>query len=228
MVNPDVVMIHASWKQVLSQEFHKPYFDAIKFFLQEEKRLWHIVYPLWGDIFNAFNQTPFDEVKVVILWQDPYHGAGEAHWLCFSVQDWVKQPPSLKNIFKELASDIVGFSAPLSWNLVSWAQQGVFLLNSTLTVRKDAPNSHKDIGWQQFTDAVIKKISDDKENIVFLLRWSYAQSKIDLIDTSKHFVLQSAHPSPFSAYKWFFWSQHFSQTNNFLQSKWKKSINWFL
>lgn len=226
MIDIAAIQIHSSWKNILRDEFQKPYFEQIKQFLEQEKLAWNIVFPKWSDIFNAFNQTPFDDVKIVILWQDPYHGEGEAHGLCFSVQDGVRVPPSLKNIFKELLTDIPGFVIPVSGNLISWAKQGVFLLNATLTVRKDTPNSHKDAGWQQFTDAVIKKISDEKKWVVFLLWWAYAQGKIGLIDQEKHLVLQAAHPSPFSSYRWFFGCKHFSQTNNFLISQWKQPINW--
>lgn len=210
------IHIDTTRKVVLSQEFDKPYFAAIKDFLLAEKTAGHTVYPAWSQIFAAFDLTPFDKVKVVILWQDPYHGEWEAHGLCFSVQDWVRQPPSLKNIFKELESDC--WIAPVtSGNLTRWAEQWVLLLNSTLTVRKDTPNSHKDAGWQQFTDAAISLLSKQKEHLVFILRGAYAQSKLPLIDTTRHLVLQSPHPSPFSCHKWFFWSQPFSKTNEYLK-----------
>lgn len=167
-------------------------------------------------IFNAFDKTPFDKVKVVIIWQDPYHGEWEAHGLCFSVQDWVTIPPSLRNIYKEMYSDL-WLTPPKSWNLTKWTQQGVFLLNATLTVRKDTPNSHKDIGWQTFTDAVIKTLSDKKEHLVFILWWAFAQQKKSLIDENKHLIISSAHPSPFSADRGFFGSKPFSRTNEYLQ-----------
>ena len=228
MINPESIQIHSSWKTVLRDEFQKPYFEEIKNFLEEEKKNGNIIYPKWSDIFNAFNQAPFDDVKVVILGQDPYHGEGEAHGLCFSVQDGIRQPPSLKNIFKELVTDIPGFVPPTSWNLLAWSKQGVFLLNATLTVRKDTPNSHKDAWWQQFTDAVIKKLSEEKSGLVFLLWWAYAQGKIGLIDQEKHLVLQAAHPSPFSAHKGFLWCKHFSKTNDYLLSHNKTPINWSL
>lgn len=228
MIDLDVIQIDSSWKNILREEFQKPYFEKIKSFLEQERQNWSIIYPKWSDTFNSFNQTPFDSIKVVILWQDPYHGEGEAHWLCFSVQDEIRIPPSLRNIFKELVTDIPWFVLPVSGNLLAWAKQGVFLLNATLTVRKDTPNSHKDVGWQQFTDAVIKKISDKKEHIVFILWWAYAQSKIDLINQDKHLILQSPHPSPFSAHKWFFGCKHFSKTNEYLSVHWKKEINWQL
>ncbi len=163
-------------------------------------------------------------MRVVILWQDPYHGEWEAHGLCFSVQDWVRQPPSLKNIFKEIQDDL-GITPPVSWNLTHRAEQWVFLLNASLTVRKDQPNSHKDIGWHTFTDVVIKAISDRKEWIIFLLRWAFAQKKKELIDISRHIVLECPHPSPFSVYKGFFGCKHFSKVNEILQSKWSKPID---
>jgi uracil-DNA glycosylase len=197
---------------------------SIKKFLQEEKDTWIIVYPEWKDIFNAFNLTSFDDVKVVILGQDPYHGEWEAHGLCFSIQDGVKQPPSLKNIFKELESDL-GITPPVNGNLINRAEQWVFLLNAGLTVRKDIPNSHKKIGWHTFTDTVIKTISDKKDGVVFLLRWAFAQKKKELIDTNRHFILEAPHPSPLSVYRWFYWSKPFSQINEILKSKWEQEIN---
>lgn len=218
------IQMDASWKNVLVEEFQKPYFAEIKNFLMQEKEVWHIVYPKWSDIFNAFNLTPFDKVRVVILWQDPYHGEWEAHGLCFSVQDGVRQPPSLKNIFKELQDD-VWIMSPKSGNLTKRAQQGVFLLNASLTVRKDQPNSHKDIGRHIFTDAVIKNISDKKDGVIFLLRWAFAQKKKELIDTTRHVILECPHPSPFSVHKWFFWCKHFSRVNEILKSRWEKGID---
>lgn len=219
------VQIDSTWEKVLWSEFQKPYFDAIKTFLVKEKEAGHTVYPAGSNIFAAFNLTPFDTVKVVILGQDPYHGEWEAHGLCFSVQDGVRQPPSLKNIFKELQEDC-GVIPPTSWNLTRRAEQGVLLLNSTLTVRKDTPNSHKDFGWQQFTDAAISALSQHKEHLVFILRWAYAQSKLSLIDTSRHLVLQSPHPSPFSCHKGFFGCRHFSKTNDYLVKNWISPIVW--
>ncbi len=214
-----------TWKTVLSQEFEKPYFSAIKQFLLNEKNAGYVIYPAGPNIFAAFNLTPFDKVKVVILWQDPYHGEWEAHGLCFSVQDWIKQPPSLKNIFKELQEDC-SVIPPSSGNLTRRAEQWVLLLNSTLTVRKDTPNSHKDIGWQEFTDAAISALSNKRDHLVFILRGAYAQSKLSLIDTSRHLVLQSPHPSPFSCYKWFFWSHPFSKTNDYLIANTISPIVW--
>lgn len=211
----------------MADEFTQPYFFRIQEILLQEKQLDCIVYPQSSDIFNTFNLTPFDDVRVVILWQDPYHGMWEAHWLSFSVQDGVRQPPSLKNIFKELKTDL-GIIPPVSWNLIKRAEQWVFLLNASLTVRKDTPNSHKDIGRHIFTDAVIKTISDKKNGVIFLLRWAFAQKKKVFIDTSRHKVLNAPHPSPFSAYKWFFGCKHFSKVNEILKNRWEKEINWDL
>jgi len=224
MINPQ---IESSWKEILRDEFQKPYFSEIKNFLQKEKSEWKIIYPAWNMIFNAFDKTPFDKVKVVIIWQDPYHWEWEAHWLCFSVQDGVTIPPSLRNIYKELYSDL-WLTSPKSWNLTKWTQEWVFLLNATLTVRKDTPNSHKDIWWQIFTDAVIKILSEKKEHLVFVLRWAFAQQKRFLIDENKHLVICSAHPSPFSADRWFFWSKPFSKANMYLKENWITPINWDL
>ncbi|HMS91753.1 MAG TPA: uracil-DNA glycosylase [Candidatus Absconditabacterales bacterium] len=221
------LQIHDSWKLILADEFIQPYFAHIKEYLLQEKRSGHIFYPKGLDIFNAFNLTPFDKVKVVIIGQDPYHGEGEAHGLCFSVQDGVRQPPSLKNIFKELYDD-VGILPPKSGNLTQRAEQGVFLLNASLTVRKDEPNSHKDIGRHIFTDAVITTISDKKEGIIFLLRGAFAQKKKELIDTTRHIVLECPHPSPFSVHKGFFGCKHFSQVNEFLKKRGEKEIDWNL
>jgi len=226
-VELDSIQIEKSWKEVLKDEFSKPYFLQIKEFLKKEKAEWKTIFPLGSNIFNAFNSTPFDKVRVVILWQDPYHGEWEAHWLCFSVQDGVRQPPSLQNIFKELESDL-WIPRPQSWNLTKRAEQWVFLLNAILTVRKDEPASHKNIGWQKFTDAVIKKLSDEKEGLIFLLRWAFAQSKEELIDTTRHVVLKAAHPSPFSVHRWFFGCKHFSRVNEILKSKGNGEINWDL
>ena len=221
MIDPQ---IESSWKKILWDEFQKPYFSEIKSFLQKEMAEGQTIYPAWNMIFNAFDKTPFDKVKVVIIWQDPYHGEWEAHWLCFSVQDWVTIPPSLRNIYKEMYSDL-WLTPPKSWNLTKWTQQWVFLLNATLTVRKDTPNSHKDIGWQIFTDSVIKILSEKKEHLVFILWWAFAQQKKDLIDESKHLVICSAHPSPFSADRWFFGSKPFSRTNKYLEDNWIIPIN---
>jgi len=224
MIDPQ---IESSWKEVLRDEFQKPYFEKIKDFLQKEKAEWKIIYPAWNQIFNAFNKTPFDKVKVVIIWQDPYHWEWEAHWLCFSVQDWITIPPSLRNIYKEMKSDL-WLTPPLSGNLTKWTQEWVFLLNATLTVRKDTPNSHKDIWRQIFTDAVIKVLSEKKEHLVFILWWAFAQQKKNFIDENKHYIICSAHPSPFSADRWFFGSKPFSKTNKYLEENGISLINWSL
>lgn len=221
------IQIENSRKKVLKDEFNKPYFSQIKEFLLQERNNGQAIFPKWSDIFAAFNQTPFDDVKVVILGQDPYHGAGEAHGLCFSVQKWIRQPPSLQNIFKELESDL-GISRPSTGDLTPWTKQWVFLLNATLTVRKDSPNSHKDAGWQEFTDAVIKKLSDAKSGVIFLLWGAYAQGKEELIDVSKHTVLKSPHPSPFSANRGFFGSKPFSRINDILKEQDQTPIDWRL
>ena len=221
------VDIEESRKNILNDEFSKPYFPKIKEFLQWEINAWYTIYPKGKDIFNAFNLTPFDQVKVVILWQDPYHWEGEAHGLSFSVPAWIKIPPSLRNIFKELKSDL-NIDPPESGNLEKWAKQWVLLLNAGLTVRKDTPNSHKDAWWHIFTDAVIKKLSDEKEGLVFILWWAFAQQKEALIDKDKHFIIKSAHPCPFSADRGFFWSRPFSTCNEMLESIGKEPIDWNL
>lgn len=216
--------IESSWYEVLKQEFEEPYFYEIKSFLIQEKRQ-YIVYPPSQLIFNAFNLTPFDKVKVVILGQDPYHNVGQAHGLAFSVPNGIMPPPSLKNIFKELQSDI-GMPIPTNGNLESWAREGVLLLNSCLTVRANNPTSHQGIGWQRFTDAAINALSEKKEHIVFLLWGNYAIAKEKLIDTRKHLVLKTVHPSPLSANRGFFGCKHFSQTNTYLSSNGISPIKW--
>ncbi len=224
-IDIDSIQMHESRKKVLQEEFQKPYFSWIKEQLKKEKQEGKIIFPEGKNIFNAFNTTPFEAVKVVILWQDPYHWEGEAHGLCFSVQDGIKLPPSLKNIFKELNTDIE-IPIPKTWNLTKRAEQWVFLLNASLTVQKDTPNSHKDIGRHTFTDAVIKTISENNEKVIFLLRWAFAQQKKELIDSKKHHILEAPHPSPFSVHRGFFWCKHFSKTNELLKNMWKKEINW--
>lgn len=222
------VKMEESWKAVLKNEFTKPYFQQIVTFLKTEKMAGRTIYPPGSMIFNAFNHTPFSKVKVVILGQDPYHGAGQAHGLCFSVQDGVPPPPSLINIYKEIQSDIgVGMNAK-NGNLTKWADQGVFLLNASLTVRANEPMSHAKIGWAEFTDAVIKKISDEKKGVVFLLWGKFAQEKQVLIDETRHHVLKAAHPSPFSADKGFFGCKHFSKTNELLVKEGQSPIDWKL
>jgi uracil-DNA glycosylase len=221
------VKIEESWKEALQEEFGKEYFNKLISFLKEEKAAGHIIYPPGAKIFEAFSLTPIEQVKVVILGQDPYHGPGQAMGLCFSVPDGIQLPPSLQNIFKELATDL-GIQAGRCGDLTKWAKQGVFLLNAILTVRKASAASHQNHGWEQFTDAVIKTISDVKENVVFILWGNYAGSKQKLIDTSKHHIIKSPHPSPLSAYGGFFGSKPFSKTNDFLESKGLKPVDWSL
>lgn len=221
------IQIEESWKEVLKDEFQKVYFQHIITFLKAEKATGKVIYPPGPLIFNAFEKTPFNIVKVVILGQDPYHNKGQAHGLSFSVPDGVPKPASLQNIFKELQNDL-GIPIAESGNLEKWALQGVLLLNAALTVRAHEPGSHSNIGWLEFTDTVIKKISEQKEGVVFLLWGKFAQEKQDLIDQSKHFVLKAAHPSPFSADKGFFGCRHFSKTNDLLVSNGKQPIDWKL
>lgn len=216
--------IHQSWQTLLQSEFDKPYFESLIAFVKQEYA--HATcYPPGPLIFNAFNQCPFDQLKVVVLGQDPYHEPGQAHGLCFSVNDGVQFPPSLNNIFKEIESDI-GKPMPSTGNLTRWATQGVLLLNATLTVRAHQAGSHQKHGWEEFTDAVIKAVSDNKQNVVFILWGSYAQSKAQLIDTSRHCVLRSAHPSPLSAYRGFFGNHHFSVCNGYLKQHGIEMIDW--
>jgi uracil-DNA glycosylase len=222
-IDPD---IHESWKTELKEEFEKPYFENLKTFLVEEKEKYE-VYPPGKYIFNAFNKTPFNQVKVVILGQDPYHGPGQAHGLSFSVPIGVKTPPSLVNIFKEINKDL-NLPVPSHGNLESWASQGVLLLNATLTVRANQAGSHQRKGWENFTDAVIMKLSDKRENLIFLLWGKFAQNKSVLIDEKKHHILRAPHPSPLSAYAGFFGCKHFSLTNEYLSSQGKEIINWRL
>lgn len=222
---PMDVKIEPSWKAVLKHEFTKPYFLQVATHLKTEKATGTTVYPPGQLIFHAFNTTPFNEVKVVILGQDPYHNPGQAHGLSFSVPDGVPPPPSLVNIYKELHTDI-GLPIPQTGNLTKWAQQGVFLLNAILTVRANEPASHSKIGWMDFTDAVIKKLSAEKSGLVFLLWGKFAQEKQVLIDETKHTVLKAAHPSPFSADKGFFGCRHFSRTNEVLMKQGLAPIDW--
>lgn len=220
-VNPN---IEVSWKNRLEKEFQTNSFKALKKFLQQEKQT-AIIYPPAKRIFEAFRLTPFDQVRVVILGQDPYHGEGQAHGLSFSVPEGVKAPPSLRNIFKEISQDL-GVELPQNTCLESWAQQGVLLLNATLTVRAKTPGSHQKKGWEEFTDAVIAKLSSEKTNLVFVLWGSYAQQKGLIIDQTKHLVIKSPHPSPFSAHRGFFGSKPFSKINAFLKLKGEAEINW--
>ncbi len=220
------VKIETGWKKVLQEEFDQPYFSEIVHFLKTEKSQGKTIYPPGKMIFNAFDKTPFDKVKVVLIGQDPYHGAGQAMGLSFSVPDGVKPPPSLVNIFKELHSDI-GIPIPKTGNLTKWADQGVLLLNASLTVRANEPNSHAKIGWHTFTDVVIQKVSSMRSNIVFLLWGAFARQKQEFINPGKHLILQTAHPSPFSADK-FFGCKHFSKTNHYLVKHGIDPINWSL
>lgn len=221
------VKIESSWKKELADEFHQPYFKGIVDFLKEEKAAGKKIYPPGPLIFNAFNCTPFDEVKVVLLGQDPYHGAGQAHGLSFSVQDGVTPPPSLVNIFKEIQDDL-GLPIPKTGNLEPWAKQGVLLLNAALTVEAHKPNSHSKIGWHQFTDSVIRHVSDDKDHVVFMLWGKFAQSKSEFINQKKHLILTAAHPSPYSANNGFFGCRHFSKANKWLQQHDMEPIEWAL
>ena len=218
------VEIESGWKTELSGEFEKDYFKELATFVRSEYKT-HTVYPPGKLIFNAFNECPLDNVKVVIIGQDPYHGVNQANGLCFSVNTGVKKPPSLVNIYKELNSDL-GLPIRETGNLENWAEQGVLMLNATLTVRASSPGSHQNKGWENFTDSVIKSINDNKTGVVFILWGAYAQKKGAVIDRSKHFVIESAHPSPFSAHRGFFGSKPFSQTNNYLQHHGLTPINW--
>ena len=218
------VQIEPSWKQRLAGEFEKPYFAALTDFVRQEYRT-ATCYPPGKLIFNAFNLCPFDKVKVVIIGQDPYHGTGQAHGLCFSVNDGVPFPPSLQNIFKEIRDD-VGTPVPQSGNLTRWAEQGVLLLNATLTVRAHQAGSHQRHGWEEFTDAAIRALAEERDHLVFILWGAYAQRKGAFIDRSRHLVLASAHPSPLSAYNGFFGNRHFSLANAYLEQHGETPIKW--
>ncbi|RRJ93431.1 uracil-DNA glycosylase [Flavobacterium macacae] len=219
------VTIHPSWKSVLSEEFEKPYFENLINFVKSEY-VAQTCYPKGNQIFSAFDHCHFDDVKIVIIGQDPYHGPNQANGLCFSVNDGIPFPPSLQNIFKEISSDL-NRPIPTSGNLERWADQGVLLLNATLTVRQSEAGSHQKKGWETFTDAVIRKISDEKENVIFLLWGGFAQKKASLIDSKKHLILNSGHPSPLSANRGFwFGNKHFSKANDYLKSIGKEEINW--
>lgn len=220
------VQIEESWKEVLHDEFQQPYFQSIVTYLRKAKADGKTIYPPGSLIFNAFNKTPFHRVKAVILGQDPYHNPGEAMGLCFSVPRGVRVPPSLKRIFRELHDD-VGIDIPDHGDLTAWAEHGVFLLNAMLTVEKNKPGSHRDIGWQHFTDAVIRKLSSRREHLAFLLWGNFAKKKKSLIDTSNHLVLESPHPSPLAG-DGFFGNHHFSLTNEYLQSHGKEPVDWSL
>ncbi len=218
------VKIEESWKLLLADEFEKKYFIELRGFVRKEYKT-HKIYPPAKLIFNAFDQCPFDKLKIIILGQDPYHGPGQAHGLCFSVNDRVAFPPSLRNIFKELKND-VGKEIPQSGNLIDWAKQGVLLLNATLTVRANQAGSHQKKGWETFTNAVIHKIDEEKEHVVFILWGNYAIQKGKLIDQNKHLVLTSVHPSPLSASRGFFGNHHFQKANNFLIKNNLEPVKW--
>tara|TARA_B110000211_G_C13826190_1_gene441477 strand:+ start:36 stop:701 length:666 start_codon:yes stop_codon:yes gene_type:complete len=219
------ISINKNWKSILQDEFDKPYFKELSTFVKSEYDS-HACYPVENEIYSAFNHCSFDDVKVVIIGQDPYHGEGQANGLCFSVNDGISHPPSLINIFKEIATDL-GKEVPDSGNLERWAKQGVLLLNATLTVEAHQAGSHQKKGWEKFTDAIIKEISDKKENIVFLLWGGYAKKKGSKIDTKKHEVLATGHPSPLSANRgYWFGNKHFSKTNEFLKDLKLEEINW--
>lgn len=222
-ISPD---IENSWLQALSEEFQADYFSKLKKFLLEEKNK-NRIYPPGSDIFAAFNFTPFQEVKVVILGQDPYHGPNQANGLCFSVKDGIRKPPSLQNIFKELQNDL-GYEIPESGNLEKWARQGVLLLNATLTVRANQAGSHQNKGWEEFTNSAIAKLSQKKGHLIFILWGRYAQAKAEFIDQTRHRIITSAHPSPFSADKGFFGSRPFSRTNQYLSEFGVAPIDWSL
>jgi len=218
------VKIEESWHKVLHNEFEKEYFKSLIAFVKQEYAA-HQVFPPGNLIFNAFDKTPFAAVKVVLIGQDPYHGFGQAHGLAFSVQEGVTPPPSLRNIFKEIKDDL-GKPIPKSGNLERWADQGVLLLNAILTVRANSPGSHQKKGWEEFTDAAIKALSDEREGLVFMLWGAYAQKKGAIIDASKHHILKAAHPSPFAADKGFFGCKHFSQANAYLRQQGQPEIDW--
>ncbi len=220
------IELPASWQAVLADEFARPYFTALAAFVDEERQK-YTVFPPEEDVFNAFVYTPYERVNVLLLGQDPYHDDGQAHGLCFSVRPGVKPPPSLANIFTELKND-VGVRIPNHGYLVPWAEQGILMMNAVLTVRAHQPNSHKEKGWEIFTDAVIRKVNDKPEQVIFVLWGAYAQKKMKLIDTSRHKIIQSAHPSPLSARHGFFGSRPFSKINEYLRAANKPEINWQL
>ena len=227
MLNTEI-QIEATWKLQLADEFQKPYFKNLIDFLAQEKAENRIFFPKIVQIFNAYNFTPFDDVKVVIIGQDPYHGIGQAHGLCFSVQYGIKPPPSLVNIYKEIKNNYPNFKIPNHGNLETWAKQGVLLLNSILTVEKNKPASHQKKGWEHFTDASISKLSQNREGIIFILWGNFAQQKASLIDENRHHILKAAHPSPFSAHNGFFGCNHFEKVNQILRQQGKSEINWQL
>lgn len=217
-----------SWQQVLADEIQQTYFQNLWYQIQQERESGIKIYPPEKDVFHAFRMAKFDEIRVVILGQDPYHGEHQAHGLAFSVSEGITFPPSLRNIFKELRDDIAGFQIPMHGCLNQWAEQGVLLLNHVLTVREGSPNSHAKIGWEQFTDAIIRKLNDERQHLVFMLWGASAQKKGDLICRNKHLVLTAAHPSPLSAYRGFFGCKHFSQANDYLRQHGLREIDWHL
>ncbi len=223
----DRVKLRSSWKKKLAQEFEQDYMQKLRDFLISEKQKGKIIYPAGDDIFNSMNFTSFSAVKVVIVGQDPYHGPGQAHGLCFSVKPGIRIPPSLVNIYKEIQSDL-GIPLCKHGYLKSWAEQGVLLINSVLTVEKGRAGSHQGKGWERFTDAIIQTVNRDHSGLVFLLWGSYAQKKGRIIDRKRHLVLQSVHPSPLSAHRGFFGNKHFSKANDYLASKGKQTIDWQL
>jgi uracil-DNA glycosylase len=223
-VNFKPIQIESSWKEKLRDSFQSESFIRLKKFLKSEKAT-QIIYPAGNKIFSAFNLCPFDRVKIVIIGQDPYHGPKQANGLCFSVSDGIKPPPSLQNIFKELKDDL-DLEIPLSGNLEHWAEQGVLMLNATLTVRAKQAGSHQKKGWEEFTDNVIRTLSEEKENLIFLLWGRFAQNKAQIIDNEKHYILTAAHPSPFSAHSGFFGCKHFSKTNEILKKLNQKPVKW--
>lgn len=221
------ISLENSWKTRLLTEFEKPYMKNLKAFLRSEKQTGKVIYPPGPEMFTALNAIKFEDVKVVILGQDPYHGPGQAHGLSFSVKDGVEFPPSLQNIFKELVNDL-GVAPPKSGNLLKWAENGVLLLNASLSVERGKPMSHQNAGWEQFTDKIIHLLNEEREGLVFILWGSFAQKKAQFVDRTKHFVISSPHPSPLSSYRGFFGSKPFSRTNEYLVSKGKAPINWNL
>lgn len=223
----DKIQLEPSWKAKLQDEFEKPYMKELREFLLEEKRKGKVIYPPGPEIFNAFNLTPFDKVKVVIIGQDPYHGPDQAHGLCFSVKQGVQAPPSLKNVYKELHDDC-GIDIPSHGNLESWAKQGVLLLNAVLTVEQAKAAAHQGKGWETFTDKVIELLNAQKEHVVFMLWGAYAQKKGQMIDRKRHMVLRSTHPSPLSAHRGFLGSRHFSKANSYLERHGVQPVSWAL
>jgi len=227
MSNQRQIKLHPEWHQLVGEEFEKDYMQSLRAFLVQRKQQGAVIYPPGSEWFSALNSTPFDRVRVVILGQDPYHGAGQAHGLCFSVRPDIKVPPSLANIYKEMQSDLL-IEQPDHGCLISWAKQGVLLLNATLTVEAANAGAHQGKGWEQFTDQVIKTVNDHRKGVVFMLWGSYAQKKSAMIDPSRHLVLKSVHPSPLSAYRGFFGCRHFSAANQYLQAQDLAPIDWQL